>query len=947
VQTQTEITNQEFGAPISVTATSTTLTYPGFNWPINVGNFTGIGPSLTAFAPNVMTLQVYDQTAGAVVGSQSFDVLAYAASAQWTSPGASAETVLVTTPTTETVQIANVAGANYGTWNGDGMKKIVLAPDAANDIKLTLSGTTATDSSSQTWNLTTTGGTIVATPAVSTQFLPVGGTINIPVGVAVAAAGDCVTTYCTLQTAITPYHGIAQSAYDVPTNGLEVFGPGGSIASGAPTYQWQVGAESGGLAAPRYTQLMYDHGTQGIVTGNWSVKINMNNCGATENLQEVVFSLPNSFDAAVTGQAPTLAGVTVNGVAQTWTMYTKGSAGGRSANLTSNQFAIGYTGTGDNTRNGGGIPFPTVAQPCPLNSAKYSAVATINFPIPLLTFPFQEISAEANFQGGCATSPCGGGGNLTEYSLGPLAQLTNPVSGTPSNVTSTELAIYSLDGALMTALFNPNTVAQGVPTTSNFQYTNTPTAADPNPDYVDELVLTMPTGVAPTSITPPTNWYQNSVATGGGNTVYTFSVCSAAVPPCNVNPPTFPGGDEPNALAPGATINFTFNWTAANEPAVGTYTVNWIAYGANGGAHTATEATTILFANTTAQVSFADAGGGNGTPTGTMTPVLSGSQATVGSDYSPTFGNGFVLQLYNNGSQTITAATINIPAEDVLDYKPQDTTHDWQVANVYVYPGSGGTGCSGAVSAANIVEPINSSGTAGSIKLTGCTLAAGSTMKVFFTSQAPYDQPNHFYRFNGLVSSAVTTNASTQTAYTNSDTLLVISDAQLQIYIPPTGGTTINNGLGTGGTYNVTCTGCSYIQSPQTIDLGTFAGTFTANDVINAAVQSDTQGAHGWQLYVDINAVPTGGTFVSEVDNTAGIVSTSPYYTNNLTAYTQVPTTSPGQLLSTFTGQTVAASYSHTPIQNLMNFQVQLPSYPTALTPGANSVTLTYTLIPN
>lgn len=949
VLTQTTVNNQEFAAPQNFTAAGTSSTQ-SFSWPIIPAYYTAIGPTLTSFAPNVMTLQIFDQTSQTVIGSKSMHILAYTASTQWTAPAASSVTV-AQTATAETVQFTNTAGTNYGATNGDGIKQLVLAPDAAGKITLSLAGTTATDSNGQAWTIATgSGGTIVATPVVSTQSLAVNATISVPVGVAVPTNGNCKTSYCMMRTAITPYHGITQSAYDVATNGLQVYGVGGTPATGSPTYQWVTGAGPGGLGTPRFPQMMYEHGTQGVTTGSYSMNMNITNCGTTEYLQEIKFSMPAQFDANASGQAPTLSKVVINGATVTgnWKLYSAATGGSRGTPLQQNEFALGCIAPNNgNTANGCGLPTPNAS--CTPTAAQ-TMVVTLTWPIPLLTFPAQAIPAVANYQGGCTNGACTGG-NLTSYAVGPIQQLINTVPNSPSNVDSTELAFYSLDGSLMTAIWNSATVPQGIPTTSNFQFTNTPTAADPNPDYVDEIQLVVPTGLLPTSVTLPTNWYQNSAVAGGGNTTYTWSVCSGGPPPCGASLPADPGALEPNALAPGATINFKFNWTSANEPAAGTYNATWTAFGANGGAKTSSYTASILFANTTAQVSFANAGAGDGTPTGVLPDVVTtGQQAAIGSDYDANYGNGFVLQLYNNGTQTITGATINIPATDVLAAKPADSAHDWQLSTttVYVYPGNGsGPNCSGTLPSADIVRPVASTGTAGSITLTGCTFAPSATMKIYFTSSAPYDQPNHFYRFNGTVTSAITSNAPTQTAYSNSDTLLVVNDARLHIYIPVAGNTILTGAAG-GGTKTVTCAACAYTATTSTIDFGSIAGTFNAADIVNAVVNSDAQGSHGWQLYVQLaSAPPTGGTFTTDVDATAGYQYAGSYYTNNQSALITPSTSSPGTLLSTFAGATATSTYTHTPVQNYMNAQVALPAFPTALTPGANSVTLTYTLIPN
>ena len=943
VLTQTALDIQTFGPPQSFTAAGTTATQ-AFNFPLIPSLFTAIGPTLTSFAPNVMTMQIFDQTAQSVVASKSMRVLAYTASMQWSAPAASAIKA-ATGGTPETVLVTNTAGTNYGSWDGDGIKQITLAPDTSGFITLALSGASATDSNGQAWSLAAgSGGTIVATPVISSQFLAVGATISLPVSVAVPVPSNCKNSYCTLRTAIVPYHGIAASAFDVATSGLEVYSiDAGTISASSPTYQWVTGSGPGGLGTPRFPQMMYEHGTQGVTTGNYLMNMNIVNCGTLENIMEMKLSMPASFDANTAGQAPTLVSVTVAGTSQTskWQLYTKSSGGNRGNILQQNEFAIGCTSS--NSPNGCGIPYSTNGSCSP--QGNYTASVVLSWPIPLITFAAQQIAATADYQGGCAASSCG----LTSFAVGPISQLINAVPNSPSNVDSTELAFYSLNGSLMTGIFSPSTVPQGIATTSNFQFTNTPTSADPNPDWIDEIVMTVPTGLTPTAITPPTNWYQNSAVTGGGNTVYTFSVCSGGAPPCGASLPQDPGANEPNSLAPGSTINFGFTWGTGNLPASGTYSMNWQAHGANGGARTTSYAASILFANTTAEVSFSNAGAGDGTPTGIQPDVVSvGQQATIGSDSDPNFGNGFELQVYNDGSQTITSAKITIPATDVLSAKPADAAHDWQVSTAYVYSGSGSSpNCSGTVPAANIIKPIASSGTPGSISLAGCTLAPNATLKIYFASSAPYDQPNHFYRFNGTVSSTLTPNAPTQTLYANSDTLLVVNDARLRIFIP-VAGNTISTGAAGGSTTGATCSACVYTSSTSTIDFGTIAGTFNAADIVNAVVNSDAQGSHGWQLYVELaTAPPAGGTFTTDVDAAAAYQYSGPYYTNNQSALITPSTTAPGTLLSSFAGATATSTYTHTPVPNYMNVQVALPAFPTALTPGANSVTLTYTLVPN
>jgi hypothetical protein len=955
----TSITNQAFQFPIDTRAPTTTVTAAG-------GTFAGVGPTFTSFAANVMTLQLFDQTKGVVAASKAFYVVAYQAQFQWTSPAGTTVTVAAT-GTNVQATVTNSAGTAYGSWNGDGIKSIVFAPDTGNNITLALDGATATDSTGQTWNIAKIGTTIVATPATAGQFLANNATLVVPLNVSVPAA-KCQTAVCTLQTAITPVHGIAQSGFDVATNGLGVFGPGAIPANGSSTYQWQVTAGPGGAlgaGAPRYTQLMYVSGTDGVTTGNYTVKLNVVNCGtSTENIMEFEMTLPPSFDANTASQAPTLSTATVGGANQNadWVLCTAASGNAnctgtnRVAVLHQNQFAIVCT-PNDKNKNGCGIPFTSAAgcTSAALTTAS-TGTFTLSWPMPALDFPLQEISMTADYQGGCenGNAACAVANQDAPFQVNPIQQLTNAVNG-PANVDSTELGVYSLNSTLMTGVMNPSTVGQGVAVTSQFQFTNTATSAGvPNPDSVDEITLTLPTADAPNSITPPANWFLNSQTTAAPNTTYTFSVCNGGPPPCGISAPTFPGGDEPNALPPGGSANFTFNYTAAPFPAAGTATITWTAFGANGGAAAVSQTTTLLFANTIASLAFIDAGGGvDGLP---QIPVV-GGQPTIGSDAEDldTLGNQFVLRLTNNGTQTITGTTIGVPALDTNGDAMQDTTHDWQISNV--------TTAGGGCGAPTVTLPKEATNTRGSIVLAGCSLAPGASMTITFDSQVPYDlTPTRIYSFGtgSTVTSAVTANAAITSTAGNpqSDTMLVVSDAQLDIFIP-TASNSIPNG--NGGTFtNGSCAGCTFTQagaavgttpgSLAIIDLGTFAGTFTGNDLVNAAVTSDTEAGHGWTLFVSNSAQTSGtvsGTVFGELDGTD--VTANPAFTKTLStaAFTQLATTNPGTQVSSFAGQTQANAFAHAAVPNVMNFQITLPAFPAAQTPGTQTVTLLYTLIPN
>ena len=148
---------------------------------------------------------------------------------------------------------------------------------------------------------------------------------------------------------------------------------------------------------------------------------------------------------------------------------------------------------------------------------QYMSAGRIKMPILLSAFPFQEIAATANY---CGTT-CGIGNLGAAFSMSPTNVLTSAVAGT-TNIDSTELGVFSLDTSLMSATLNPSTIAALAGVTTTFKFLNTSTGLDPNPDYVNQLLLTVPTGAIPNSVTITSpnqtgvTWYANSTGTACG-----------------------------------------------------------------------------------------------------------------------------------------------------------------------------------------------------------------------------------------------------------------------------------------------------------------------------------------------------------------------------------------------------------------------------------------------
>jgi hypothetical protein len=949
-------TTPSFGSPQALatqapfTAASTSTGNQRVDFPINtaLSNLTAFGATQTPFAPNVYTAQLFDMTSQTVVGSKSFTVVSYAGQFQWTTPAGSYVNVAAANGITNvTTTLRNTAGTLYGNWNGDGIKSITITNDLpAGAVKINRQAgvNTTTDSLGQLWNITApVANTITLTPNTAGQFLPINATIPIPIAIN-AAAGTC-TTGCTLRTSITPLHGINGSTMDPTmtnraTNGLLVYANGVVGTNVSPTYSWQVGAYSGAQivpAIPRYRQMLYDSGTNQAVGGTYTFVLTVTNNGAPSKMHMLELVMPATVNPNT--QVPVLTSAVINGATQTthWHVYTQNGVGGQwqDGNLPNNGFSLQAIDNNATT----------------LLNPGQTATFTFTMPIPLASFPFQEIAATANIDD---LNGAGGG----SYSVGPNNTLTNAPAGT-NNIDSTELGVFSLATSLMSMTLTPPVVASLPGQSTVLKFVNTSTGLDPNPDYVSQLIFTVPTNPVPTSVTVTSpnqagvTWYANPVIGNPG----TFHV-ELCTPDSGIAAGSAPcGAIDSNSLPPGAELDMTINWAVA--PAVANnIKIPWTVTGANGNAQataTAAQQPSLTVANTTALVSFTYAGGYGGPPAGGPPPGLIGvpanTQAQVGAWSNFANGNGFVYELKNNGSTPITDVAIAIPSSATGSGQITDA-QDWQLipSSIYVY----GAGSQGATCSANgyqsLLQPVRGSpGTPGLLRLSGCNIPVNGTFDVFFYSLSPYDVGSTF-TFPANVangsSPAIPTPANMNTTTpgnnTLADTVRIISNARLVIAVP-------NAGAYAGPFYGgavpaISCPGCTYTAATNLVNLNNITGTVSVNDVMAATVYSDD--TSGWSLSVnaDVNyLLPANkqgqlSTWVSPSPRSSARAG----FTIAATAATVVPTNPGAPLaLSSYNG-----AVSHNPLDNLMNYTVTLDplSVPNA---GTTLVTLTYTLIAN
>lgn len=918
-------TGQVLNPPPTAVVAGGSVTFTQQPFPFSSALQTAIGPTVTSFAPNISTAQLSDTTTNTVLGSKSFVVKAYQGQLAWTNPNVSILNAAVA-GTTAQVTITNTAGTSFAAWNGDGISGITLAPKAGDPETLSLpSPGPFIDSAGNSWTATLTGGTIKLTPSSPSAALPANGTLSFNISVAVPSG--CATTACYLQTAILPQHGIAYSAVNSATNSLGVLATGIPPNTVVPTFGYAVTGETPTAGvAPRlsiFNQAMYVQGTMGSTGADtYQITININNSGSGANRLmdfDVIFPASENFNLV----SPTLNGkVNVNGANQNgWKLQVQ------SANPSlpgANAFSIWC---GSNSNNACGVP------------NGQTAIVKINLPMPLTSFPLQNISGNANFDGGCQGGAC----TLPAYALTPNGTTTSAIAG-PSNLNSSELGAYSLLAQFMQMNFAPATIPSGKATTTVLKFTNSPTSSDPNPDYVDQINLSFPaSGIVPNSITVPAPWIATkTTAAGVVPAKWTIGLCASPTPatPCTTT--------EPNAIAPGGTLAITLNYTGGGATA-GTYSIGWSVTGANGGGNTLATANTvpITASNSSATAAITNVGGYTGGPIPAPTPVPAGTEPTIGTDASATFGTSYLYTITNNGSTTITAASIKIPNQTTSFGTGTDGTtylaFGGGSAPVVTLSG-GATGTAGTCSG-TLTSGFSSAsgGSNGAINLAGCTIPPGGVATVYFSLRTPYLVGSEF-----AFTSTVTVGAAIATTptYATAQDMQVVLDGRLTLITPPNGGVTANiipAGLSGATPVTYPIDGSVVVNtgtSPTTINFGTIAGVLPMRDMVDASVQSNASGTNKWMLYVNADNNPTNGVspqFSTKVDqpNSSAVAG----FTVNTGVLTSVPTTVPGLLLSTYQGTPY-----HNPLDSVMTFQIDTGA-PFAVNSGPQNVLVTYTLI--
>lgn len=568
-------------------------------------------------------------------------------------------------------------------------------------------------------------------------------------------------------------------------------------------------------------------------------------------------------------------------------------------------------------------------------------------------------------------------GELLWQGLSANSSATQPICGggttcSSGNIDGLGFEMYSLNSGLQSASFQPSTVGTGTnPTSLSLVIQNTSSAADPNPDAVDAVVVEQTTSSAWKISGAPTlsnaSWSSLS-GTGynvAGNAMeYWFGVCAnqytnhtsypGGGPPQSPPSPTSPTsplttrvtpcttGQEENSLAAGGslTINFALN-TAFSA---GTQTFYVYTHGANGGGWSAPKPVTLTINSESASANLFSVNGA----------VLSGALANVSG--TP---NTFVYEVKNtSNTANIAKVDIQLPAYDINGQPATDGSYSWTLVgspittNIVLGTITGGTfkttgvpaGCT--VNSADTFNPV--AGTSnGQIEVSGCTgLSPGKILAVEFESNVPQSQSDSYLL-------PVTIDGTTAgLAYIGADQVTVSFSIGITVVVDPG-----NPGPG-GSTPVVNCSQCAF--SGTTIDYGPIgnSSSVTGADVVRASViyTGSTQAGKTWQMSVSGNNNPTctgascGGIPYELLTSADPSKTDSPAGNSNTncsggtihvtqTAYAAMPTGAPMNLATGSENQCTGSQ----DYDVLQNYKVQVGTEST----NGQSVTILYTLIAN
>jgi hypothetical protein len=945
-----------------------TLTASNDQW--GLPNNTGL-PLASSYTGNVYTTSIYDVTTKQTVASQAWQVLGYGMLPTFPTGSNQLQAASGNGNTTNaTITFLNDGNVRFGDGNSDSLQKIVLTTSAPFPGLACTSGCAPIlDSDQQSWTVVLTGskaaGFTLTLTAPANKGLKPGSQLVVPLTITAGASSVCPSNNpCTMNSSIFPLHNnkgsggqFVASQMQVTDNGSDHAGTivaeiVGNTATGTqlqllPGYTPYTNTHLGTYLGVPYANLYAANAyaanqpfaaPAGFNVYGFAITNTSSNNGA--RFSAVAITLPPGIDASKVTSAGAF---TFSGVPNsTFTVTNCGGANG----IPANSFCVSNW-NGNGTQIAPGQLF----------------YCFVDIPQSSVSFPYSPV-------GGIIYNGDAGFGHLINLTADGTRDVFAPKTQSGQQIPANSIAAYSLNSSEMLATITPGTLGTNLTNNVTLQFENTPYSSDPFPDWVDGILVEVPTPGAAQPVSSITTQFGGITPAGwqflngqssfvyGGHTYYWFGLCSNQYDTSYTLPNsiggTTRGGDAPKAdqcaqspneqeaLQPGQTFSVPMKIVTTGN--AGAYTGYIFAHGGNGNGWSAGTPFTInVQTGTAASAGFSGVGTYNAADT--APPLSAGSQPATGGDSNATFGNSFVYTITNTGNNTIGKIEIAVPGTTNTGAPGADsggvypTLTPAAFAGTISYAGNNGSGGCQIIGANNdYVSSSNQNANDGVIRLENCNLQPGDSVNVAFSMKMPY-RVNVVYAFPTTVyaKAAPAVKVPAAETWVNDTTLTITNSAVLSVAVNPSVSCT-----GTGWTYNT---------STNLLDFGAVApnSSKTCSQAVQVNVWTPLAAPYGWSLYasIDNNPATTGAAVTNEAQIAYDAVGSQKQDANvasGSAALTVLPTSpgSGGFLVAQTTGGGTTQSY-RTPYIFMTDYRVTVGTEAVA----AQQHTVTFTWISN
>lgn len=932
-------------------------------------NNTGL-PLSSSYTGNVYTTSIYDVTAKQTVASQAWQVLGY--SMLPTFPTGSNQLQAASgsgNVTDATITFLNDGNVRFGDGNSDALQKIVVTTSGPFPAFACTGGCAPIlDSDHQSWTVALTGSTAagftLTLTAPANQGLKPGSQLVVPLKVTAGASSVCPSnTPCTLTSSIFPLHNNKGSGGQYVASQMQVT-DNGSNHSGTIVAEI-VGNTANATSLqllPGYTPYTNTHlGTYfGVPYANlyaanayaanqpfssaagsniYGFAITNTSSSGSATFSAVAITLPPGIDASKVTSAG--AGYSFSGVPNT--TFTVSNCGGLNG-IPANSFCISnWNGNNTAIGNGGGLFY-----------------CFVDIPQSSVSFPYSPV-------GGIIYNGDAGFGHLINLTADGTRDVFAPKAQSGQQIPANSIAAYSLNSSEMLSTVTPGTLGTNLTNNVTLQFENTPYSSDPFPDWVDGILVEVPTPSAAQPVSSITTQFGAITPAGwqflngqssfvyGGHTYYWFGLCSNQYDTSYTLPNsiggTTRGGDAPKAdqcaqspneqeaLQPGQTFSVPMKIVTTGNS--GAYTGYIFAHGGNGNGWSAGTPFTInVQTGTAASAGFSGIGTYNASDT--APPLSAGSQPATGGDSNATYGNSFVYTVTNTGNNTIGKVEIAVPGTTNTGAPGADsggvypTITPAAFSGTVSYTGNNGSGGCQIIGAnGDYVSSSSQNANDGVIRLENCNLQPGDSVNVAFSMKMPY-RVNVIYAFPTSVYSkaAPAVKVAAAETWVNDTTLTITNSAVLSVAVNPGVSCT-----GTGWTYNT---------STNLLDFGAIApnSSKTCSQAVQVNVWTPLAAPYGWSLYasIDNNPATAGAAVTNEAQigySATGSTTQDANVAPGTATLTVLPTSpaSGGFLVAQTTGGGTTQSY-RTPYIFMTNYRVTIGTE--AVTTQQHTVTFTW-----